>query len=52
MNTAAFTLALWSNGLISMSEALEALESINVHGAFDSNGYTGYDYTNQRWVTS
>lgn len=52
MNTPAFTLALWKSGLISTSEALEALESINVHGGFDEHGYTGYDYTNQEWVTA
>lgn len=52
MNTARFTLDLWACGLITISEAIDALETIEVYGAFGDGGFTGYDYINQCWVTS
>ncbi len=37
--------------LITSDEALRTLESDNIHGAFNDRGaYTGYDYTNQKWI--
>jgi len=37
-------------GLITEAEAHEQLETLGVHGAFDDNGYVGYDYRNQEWL--
>lgn len=52
MTTPEFTLAMLAIGLITEDEALAALEILECHGSFDANGYTGYDYRNQRWITS
>ena len=38
------------HGLISHVEATRALETLEIRGAFDKEGYTGYDYRQQRWV--
>ena len=51
MSKAQTILAQYFSGLVTKLEALAALESLNVHGSFSTNGYTGYDYNNQVWVT-
>ena len=50
MSTTIDILNQWEAGLITTPEAQAALETLNVHGAFNDEGYTGYDYTQQRWV--
>ena len=51
-NNATQILDNWRDGLIRENGAILALEAINVRGAFDSTGYTGYDYANQKWITA
>ena len=42
----------WQVGLLTQAEAQHALEAVNVHGGFNDTEYTGYDYTNQQWITT
>ena len=49
--TANEILNLYYVGLISQDEATAKLNAIQVHGGFDTAGYTGYDYANPQWVT-
>ncbi len=43
---------LYRSGLITMTEAREMLDKLNVRGAFGGGGnfFIGYDYKNQCWV--
>lgn len=36
--------------LISNDEATEYLAELEVHGAFGTHGYIGYNYKNQEWI--
>lgn len=37
---------------IDRREANRRLEALQVRGAFEADAYTGYDYSNQRWIVA
>lgn len=50
--TATELLSMWNAGLVTQEETEVLLEALQVHGGFNSEGYTGFDYNNQEWVTA
>lgn len=33
------------------NQAKSDLTQLNIHGGFNADGFTGYDYENQMWIT-
>ena len=41
----------YQHGLITLKEALDKLDALQVRGAFHKDGgFIGYDYANQVWI--
>ena len=37
-------------GELPLADAEDVLEGLQIRGAFDLGGYTGYDYARQAWI--
>ena len=49
MNATEIVGQVW-DGMITVDEACRLLDERKIRGAFDEEGFLGYDYATQRWL--